>query len=277
MATGLRANARLALRLVCILCLVPVSIAEAVLLAAVDLVSPRLRRRLQPAMMRAWCRWLARLWGVRIEVRGVPATAPAMLASNHRSWLDIIVLGATLPGAFISKAEIDGWPLVGYLARHGGRTLYISRGEMRSFKSLGGNLIARLSDGERVIFFPEGTVSGERELLRFRPRLFGAAIAVGCLVQPVAIVYASGDGGAVAPMMTGDKFGFHAFKLLRCRRIGVTLTFFESMSAVDQDARALARRTHDVVSSVLLPGALRDGDAFADTLGALDGRDNGDG
>jgi 1-acyl-sn-glycerol-3-phosphate acyltransferase len=256
MAARLMANARLVLRLIVIACLVPVSFVEAVFLAVLNVLSPRLRRRAQPAMMRAWCGWLARLWGVRIEVHGVPAAAPVMLASNHRSWLDIIVLGATLPGAFVSKAEIDRWPLVGYLARHGGRTLYINRGELRSFKSLGGNLAARLKEGERVIFFPEGTVSGERLLLRYRPRLFAAAIGACCPVQAVALDYHDDDGGAMAPMNAGDKSGYHALKLLRCRRIGVTLTFFESLDVADQDEKSLARVTQSQAATRLFSRAL---------------------
>src|SRR5690625_6850201 len=105
MAARLMANVRLGLRLIVIVCLVPVSVVEAIFLAALDVVSPRLRARAQPTMMRAWCRWLARLWGVRIDAHGTPVAAPVMLASNHRSWLDIIVLGATLPGAFVRSEE----------------------------------------------------------------------------------------------------------------------------------------------------------------------------
>lgn len=274
MATRLMANVRLALRLIVIVCLVPVSFLEAMFLAVLDVLSPRLRRRAQPVMMRAWCRWLAWLWGARIDVHGTPAVAPVMLASNHRSWFDIIVLGAVLPGTFVSKAELDRWPLVGYLARHGGRTLYISRGELRSFKTLGGNLAARLGEGERVIFFPEGTVSGDRLLLRFRPRLFSAAIAADCPVQAVAVAYHDDDGGAVAPMNVGDQFGYHALKLLRCRRIGVTLTFFEPLDVADQDEKMLAAQVQSQVATVLLPDASPDSGVVPGTLGALDQRES---
>lgn len=202
-------------------------------------------------MMRTWLRVLARLWGLTVEVRGTPAPPPVLLACNHRSWLDIVVLGATLPGTFVSKAEIDRWPLVGYFARHGGRTLYISRGEMRSFNELGGKLIGRLREGGRVIFFPEGGVSGKRLLLRFRPRLFGAALAVGCPVQPAAIAYTGGDGQALAPLGETDKFAFHALRLLRCRRIEAQLEFLPPIEPVAADAKSLAAQAHARVAAAL--------------------------
>ncbi|MGH8161610.1 MAG: lysophospholipid acyltransferase family protein [Gammaproteobacteria bacterium] len=276
MAAGLRANLRLVTRLFAILCLIPASLVQAVLLACVNAFSPRSRRRLQPPMMRLWFRLLARIWGIEVEVRGRPATAPVLVASNHRSWLDIIVYGATLSGTFISKAEIDRWLLIGYLSRHGGRTLYISRGEMRSFKSLGGNLIGRLREGDRVIFFPEGTVSGDCPLRRFRPRLFEAAIAADCPVQPVALAYVDGDGAAAAPMRLDDKFPFHALRMLRCERTVARLEFLSPLMPGGKPAKELAGRAQAAVAAVLTHGELPSPGEFAGTLGGLDrgcGRD----
>ncbi|MGH8273767.1 MAG: lysophospholipid acyltransferase family protein [Gammaproteobacteria bacterium] len=266
MAAGLMAYIRLTVRLCAILCLVPASLVLAIFLAGADAVAPRLRRQAQPAMMRYWFRLLARIWGLDIETRGTPVPAPVLVACNHRSWLDIVVLGATLSGTFISKAEIDRWPLVGYLARHGGRTLYISRGEMRSFKALGGNLIGRLREGDRVIFFPEGGVSGERTLLRFRPRLFEAAIAARCPVQPAALAYVGGDGAVLAPMMQGDKFPFHALRMLCCRCTGVRLEFLAPLATAGANAKALAAEAQAAVATVLAPPEPSDAAAFADTL-----------
>lgn len=277
MAAGLSAQLRRSLRLVWIALLAPVSLVEALFIAAAGVLSPRLRARVQPPMMQAWCGWLARIWGVRISVRGEPVAAPAMLACNHRSWLDIVVLGAVVPGAFISKAEIDHWPIIGYLARHGGRTLFISRGEMRSFKKLGGNLIERLKTGERVIFFPEGGVSGERLLLRFRPRLFAAAVAADCPVQPVAIDYCGGDGAARAALRVGEPFALHAWRLMRLRGVDVSLTFAPAMETRARSDKELAAQAHAAVAAIVSPAPQPEGGAFADTLGAVERRSKRDG
>lgn len=221
-------------------------------LALCGAVAPSLGRRAQPWLMRTWFRILQRLFGLRVRIRGAPATAPVLVASNHVSWLDIVVLGAAIEAAFVSKAEIDRWPLVGYFARHGGRTLFVSRGELRSFHALGGELVERLRGGGRVIFFPEGTVGDPRRPLRFKPRLFAAALEAECLVQPVALSYTGGDGAEHAPMGGDDVFVGHLARMLRCRTTDVELCFLEPVSGTDP--RALAAHAHAAVSGRLGPG-----------------------
>ena len=49
-----------------------------------------------------------------------------MFVSNHMSYLDIMVLGAVLPGSFISKAEVKKWPVIGWLGTLSG-TVYVDR------------------------------------------------------------------------------------------------------------------------------------------------------
>lgn len=202
--------------------------------------------------MRRWCGVIARLIGLRIQVRGEPWAQPVLVACNHKSWLDIIALGATLPGAFVSKGEIANWPLIGFFARSGGRTLFITRGELRSFQDLGGNLVGRLRDGERVIFFPEGTVSGDAALLRFKPRLFAAALAAQCTVQPVALAYVGGDGAVLAPMGMEESFGAHCVRFLRARRTELVIDFLTPIEPGTGDARALAMEAQDRVSRTIM-------------------------
>ena len=225
--------------------LLPASVSAAALLAVMSRAAPqRLYRGMQAWLMQRWFRAIARLFGLRVALRGEPRGEPVLVASNHKSWIDIVVLGATLNGAFVSKAEIADWPLLGFFARSGGRTLFISRGELRSFQDLGGNLIGRLRDGERVIFFPEGTVSGPEPLLRFKPRLFAAAQAARCAVQPVALSYVGGDGAALAPMRMDEGFGPHVLRFLRARRTEVLLEFLPPIEHAGDDARSLARAAH---------------------------------
>ncbi|HYW75241.1 MAG TPA: lysophospholipid acyltransferase family protein [Gammaproteobacteria bacterium] len=225
-----------------VLLLLPASVIAATVLVLTDRVTPRrVHLRLQAWMMQRWFRVLARAFGLRIRVRGTPHGRPVMVACNHQSWLDIVALGATLPGAFVSKAEIANWPMLGFFARSGGRTLFISRGEMRSFQSLGGELIGRLRDGERVIFFPEGTVNDAPEPMRFKPRLFRAALASGCAVQPVALAYVGGDGAAFATMNQTQPFVPHMMRFWAARRTEVVIEFTPVIKAEGEDHRALAQ------------------------------------
>lgn len=233
--------------------LLPPSIAAATLLATTNLLAPRaVHLRLQAWMMRRWCRVLSWTFGLRVSVDGAPHAEPVLVACNHQSWLDIIALGAVLPGAFVSKAEISSWPLIGFFARSGGRTLFINRGEMRSFQALGGELIGRLREGERVIFFPEGTVNDMPEPLRFKPRLFNAAVAAGCVVQPVAVVYAGGDGARRARMNQSQRFVPHMLGFLGTRRTEILIHFGEPIQGGADDPRQLARQARERIVDALM-------------------------
>lgn len=223
----------------------------AVFIAVSDTVAPGVGRRTQPPLMHAWFRVLAGLFGLRIRIAGTPSPSPALVACNHLSWVDIVALGASVRGAFVSKAEIDRWPLIGYFARHGGRTLFIDRGELRSFRNLGGQLVARLRAGQRVIFFPEGTVGTPAAPLPFKPRLFAAAAMAECQVQPVALAYTGGDGAERAPMGDADVFMTHLLRLLSCRRTEVTLVFLDPVAAGDAEPKAVAARVRAAVTGAL--------------------------
>jgi 1-acyl-sn-glycerol-3-phosphate acyltransferase len=72
-------------------------------------------RRWIPVGFHKFC---IRMFGLRVKVRGLPATErPLLLVSNHCSWLDIVVLSSILPVVFIAKSEIANWPLFGLFAK----------------------------------------------------------------------------------------------------------------------------------------------------------------
>ncbi len=240
------------LRAVALVFLLAPSFGAAAFLAVTRRMAPAVHRRAQPFLMRNWFRVLARVLGLRVRASGEPLSGPVLMACNHLSWLDIVALGAILDTAFISKGEIDRWPMLGYFARHGGRTLFITRGELRSFQALGGSLITRLRNGERILFFPEGTVSAGRGLLRFKPRLFEAARAAGCPVQPVALAYAGGDGASLAPMSDGQSFVGNLVRVLVARRTEVVISFLPPINETGDSARELAVQTREIVAAALL-------------------------
>lgn len=143
---------------------------------------------------RLWHRMVVGLLGLRIHVHGTPAPQrPLLIAANHVSWTDIMVLGATSDVHFIAKAEVASWPLFGLLAKLQ-RTVFIDRTRPRSASQQAGLIAARLVNGEPMVLFAEGTTSDGNRLLPFKSSLFAAAqMALGAAgdaaVQPVAIVY----------------------------------------------------------------------------------------
>jgi 1-acyl-sn-glycerol-3-phosphate acyltransferase len=130
---------------------------------------------------------LCRLIGIKVQVVGAPSSGPGVLfVSNHSSWLDILVLGGVLQAAFVSKAEVGTWPLVGTVARLG-RTVFVSRTRTGTGKEAS-EIAQRLQAGDSIILFPEGTSNDGTRVLPFRSS-FLAVAQDAKQVQPVSLVY----------------------------------------------------------------------------------------
>lgn len=139
----------------------------------------------------------ARIAGVRLAIVGTPARGPSLIVGNHRSWLDIPVMAAASGCAFVSKAEVRGWPLVGRLAALND-TIFIERGRRSGARDQADTLRAALRRGKPVALFPEGTTHAGPGLLPFRASLFAAVDPpdAGVVVQPALIDY-----GAARPFV----------------------------------------------------------------------------
>ena len=142
------------------------------------------------------------LFGVRVRVIGTPPAAgsPTLVLANHVSWLDISVIGSLVPLSFVAKSEIAGWPVVGKLSAMQ-RTLFLDRSRKTATAAANASIARRLSAGDAVVLFPEGTTGDGLRLLPFRSSLIGAAKAAlaepridAVLLQPLALVYAGRRG-----------------------------------------------------------------------------------
>ena len=81
------------------------------------LMSPRGARAACKTFCR-WVRWTARwMVGLRTEVRGTPPTGEVLIAAKHQSFLDIMLIFASVPaGKFIMKRELMWAPVIGQYA-----------------------------------------------------------------------------------------------------------------------------------------------------------------
>jgi 1-acyl-sn-glycerol-3-phosphate acyltransferase len=146
-------------------------------------------------------RLLMRLFNVHVTERGRPPGETATLVvANHVSWLDIPVIGSLHPLSFIAKSEIEGWPVVGLLARLQ-RSVFIDRQRRKATAEVNDALAHRLVKGEVIVLFAEGTTSDGNRLLPFRSSLVGAAQTAlmhdsveQVFLQPLAITYTSRHG-----------------------------------------------------------------------------------
>lgn len=150
--------------------------------------TPRYRR-----LIRWWLGGIIRILGGRVTVIGTPAEHGALMVCNHISWLDIPLLGGESSIRFLSKKDVQGWPVVGWLATQAG-TLYIERGRRGAAQEAADNISESLRKGDVVMVFPEGTTSDGKAVMPFHARLFASVIEAGVDVQPVAIRYRDASG-----------------------------------------------------------------------------------
>lgn len=125
---------------------------------------------------------------VSVEVLGRPPEGPALVAANHVSWLDPLVLGGLFPCVPISKDEVAAWPVIGAMARDLG-VLFVERGDARSGRSILHGAARAFADGLAVLNFPEGTTTPGDGVLPFHPALLWMARRAGVPIVPVAISY----------------------------------------------------------------------------------------
>ena len=161
---------------------------------------PALDVAARQARIRGWSQKMLRLIGIELRVEGTPAAGGSLLALNHISWLDIMVVHAVVPEArFVSKADVKAWPLVSRLVDSAG-TLYLERERKRDALRVVHDMAAALRAGQTVAIFPEGTTSTGHGLLPFHANLLQAAIATATPVQPVALRF-SDSSHAVSEAM----------------------------------------------------------------------------
>ncbi len=199
-------NLRRVLRIPVLLLHVAVGVLVILACVGIDRLLRRpLHRGLGRRAQRVWCHSICWLLGVRIRQTGEPiAPPPVLLASNHISWLDILVISADHRVSFLSKEEVRRWPGIGFVATCLG-TLYVQRGNPRAAPQVVADMTERLRYPDRVVFFPEGTTTRGTGLLPLKHRLFQAAIDAGAPVQPLLLRYLNADGSVNARAPFVDK------------------------------------------------------------------------
>jgi 1-acyl-sn-glycerol-3-phosphate acyltransferase len=68
------------------------------------------------------------------------------------------VINAAYPAAFISKAEVRDWPLIGWLAAKN-ETVFLRRGSRGHARIVNAEIASLLGRGRQVALFPEGTTT----------------------------------------------------------------------------------------------------------------------
>jgi 1-acyl-sn-glycerol-3-phosphate acyltransferase len=197
---------------------------------------------------------LMRTW-FRIRLEGeehIPAAGPVILASNHRSNMDPVLLASAVrrPVAFMAKAELFVWPL-GWILRWIGQFPVRRGGIDREALRRTDAVLAR---GSMLGLFPEGT-RGDGRFSAVHPGLAYIVVRQRCPVLPVAIFgtervrrrfgwlpFASPVriviGPAIdLPQSTSDRAGRRAASELLRRRLQASLAVASGTPAAQSTSR----------------------------------------
>lgn len=154
-------------------------------------VLPRGRRE-------AWVMYPASWWAtfvVRVVLLARPIVTGqvekdargALFISNHRSWLDPLLLMAYTRSQGLSKSVIRYIPFVGFFAHLAG-TVYVDRDSLWSRKKAKDEVMFLVRRGARLAIYPEGTRTRDGELLpKIHLTLVKDCFAEGLPVIPCAV------------------------------------------------------------------------------------------
>lgn len=183
--------------------------------------------------LHGFCARAMKRLGVKVDVEGKPPARGAII-SNHLSYVDIVTFAALSPVVFCSKAEIEHWPVLGWMTTMAG-TVYVERGRGGSAAKASVGMKAAAEAGLPVVFFPEGTTSNGAGLLKFRSGLLAEALLSGETVTAAFIrFYLDEDNGpnvSIADDISywGDRNMLaHIFKFLGLRGVRVAVKFADA-------------------------------------------------
>lgn len=138
-----------------------------------------------------WSRFALAACGLRPHVAGVEhlqAVRSGVLVANHASYIDPVVLMATIPVDFhfVAKRALTGYPVIGAVIR---KAEHVTIEKVGLSDRLAGadDVERRLRPGERLLIFPEGTFVRAPGLLPFRLGAFRAAVDTNLPIVPIAI------------------------------------------------------------------------------------------
>jgi lyso-ornithine lipid O-acyltransferase len=210
--------------------------------------------RLRSPWPRRFLGWSARAAGTSVEITGAPLVKNVLFIANHVSWLDILIIAGRTGSAFVAKADMAPWPVIGWMATLN-NSVYVARDQRLDVGAQALAMKAALETDQPLTLFPEGTTGNGVELLPFRSSLLAAVAPPpeGIAIQPVAIDY--GQDAAEIAWTDDESVGKNALRIMaRKGRMPVTLHFMEPLDiGLFNDRKAITVHARDAIAGRLWP------------------------
>lgn len=247
----LKALSRLAI-LVFLLCLYTVS--GGILLLVLG-YTPQ-QKALATRLVGFFCNLGIKTLGIDVTWHGQASSDQArFVVSNHLSYVDVLILAAKIPLAFVTSVEIrDSMPL-GFWCRIGG-CLFVERRNRGNIHNEVAEIRELLKRGIGVAVFPEATSTNGDIVRPFKNSMFAAAIDSLTNVQPIALVYREINNAPIDQITRDSVFwygdmGFasHLWRLVNVKNIKVEVNVLDEVAVMaGQCRKELAEYSHQKIS-----------------------------
>lgn len=216
------------------------------------LIYPLVDDQRRARLKQRWSHQILRILAIRLALEPTDAPPGSLIVANHVSWLDIFVIHALRPSAFVSKSEVRDWPFIGWLAEHND-TVFLRRGSRGHAKVVNAEIDALLNANQDVAIFPEGTTTDGTHLLGFHAALMQPAVETGRPILPLAISYHDATGAhSLAPAFAGETTLPECFSaILANRSLIVHVTPAPAIETTGKTRRDVVRAAHEAIATAL--------------------------
>ncbi len=180
-----------------------------------------------------WAHKTLKKFDISLDVIGqISHQQPLLFVGNHISYVDIVLLMATVPSiSFVAKKEISYWPIFGQAAR-ATQTILVKRENTDSRKAARLAIEEGLQRKQRIALFPSGTTCID-EKKSWRRGAFEIAQKNNVMIQPFRISY---NPLRTVAYIDDDFFPTHIFRLIKTRSIKAKIEFHPPVEVTDAAA-----------------------------------------
>jgi len=144
---------------------------------------------------------LRKLMGVRMHIYGkehIPKKQAFLMATNHIGYVELFSLFKIRPMAFVSKDEVEKWPVVGTMLKSVG-TVFVDRMTGGLSEQYIQAVAEAMKNRINFWFSPEKTTNDGTWLRPFSSALFVVANRLKCPLVPAAFVIKKLNGKPITP------------------------------------------------------------------------------
>ena len=227
--------------------------------------SPK-RRLIISSISRYHCKKLQKVLGIQVRIKGsIPKDGNFLIACNHLSYIDIIVLQAFLQNTcFIAaKDMMEGFGL-GTLIKHGNSYGIERRNRDKIIQDIQ-EMKKILNNGFNLLLFAEGKTSNGEEVLRFKEPLFDSAIQAKKKILPLTLNYVKINKESVSLRNRDSIYWYgrsffleHFKKFSKIKSTEIELIIDEPLDITNETSTSISIKAREAVAKNFIPIKVRD-------------------